>query len=136
MLNILKTEKIIFLFCGIVNTLFSWITFFCIYPILKTNMSNSWIFFIHFCIVIFFNFINYNIFLYKIKDNFVFRFLKFFTINAMYVPLSVFLFNTMTETLGYHYYFSYPLISLTMVLLTFISNKYFVYNQTGKYCEK
>jgi putative flippase GtrA len=126
-IKILKDKKSIFLILGGINTFVSWVSFYLFYPLLKEYLDNSSILFIHFSAMMIFNFFNYNIFLYKVNDNLIKRFTKFYFIRAIFVPITIIVFNILNLKLGLHYFICHVLITLFMIILTFLTNRYFVF---------
>jgi hypothetical protein len=125
-------KKIIFLFCGIVNTIFSAATFYFLFPLLENILSNFFIVSIHFVIVIIFNFLNYNFFLYKENSFLIKKFLKFFLSNLIFVPFISVIFDFLYLKIMLNYFISFTLILCITATLTFLLNEFFVFKNTQR----
>ena len=122
-------KKIIFLFCGIVNTIFSAATFYFLFPLLENILSNFFIISLHFVIVIIFNFINYNLFIYKENSFLIKRFLKFSLSNLIFVPFISVIFDFLYLKIMLNYFISFSLIVCMMTIVTFLLNEFFVFKK-------
>ncbi len=125
-------KKIIFLFCGVVNTIFSSVTFYFLFPLLENIISNFFIISLHTVIVIIFNFLNYNLFLYKENSNLIKRFLKFSLSNLIFVPFISVIFDFLYLKIMLNYFISFSLIICMMAILTFLLNEFFVFKKTQR----
>jgi len=125
-------KKIIFLFCGVVNTIFSSVTFYFLFPLLENIISNFFIISLHTVIVIIFSFLNYNLFLYKENSNLITRFLKFSLSNLIFVPFISVIFDFLYLKIMLNYFISFSLIICMMAILTFLLNEFFVFKKTQR----
>lgn len=121
-------EKITFIVTGVINTFFSFVINLTLYKLFQSYFDYKLIVFVSTVISLFFNFLSYNLILYKKFDNLKLRIIRFFISGSFLTLISMIVFIYFHESLKISYEITI-LISLTIsIILSYLFNKFFIFN--------
>lgn len=128
----ISNKKILFIFCGCINTAFSSATFYFLFPVLLKFISHYLIIFLHFNLVCIFNFYCYNKVIYKIKNSLLKSLINFYLSNILIGLISIILFDILFSYFLINYFISFIIVSFVVAVWTYILNDGFVFKQQTK----